>query len=65
MAMGMGAARGAVKKAAKKAGRAVGKKAQAGAMKVARQVPGYGEVTGSGVKQNRAGKVLRRIARGK
>lgn len=57
--------RGAVKKAAKKAGRGVAKNIRKGAKRVAGEVPGYGEITGSGVKENKAGKSLRSITRNK
>lgn len=55
--------RGAVKKAAKKAGRGAANKVRGGSKRVAREVPGYGEITGSGVRENRAGRSLRGITR--
>jgi len=64
---GIGKAKGAVKKAAKQAGRRAVGKVRAGAKKAGSQVPGYGEmyVNKDGVKQNKAGRALRDVAKGR
>ena len=59
--------RGAVRKAAKKAGRGAANKVRAGARKVGKQIPGYGEMEydkNRNLKQNKGGKSLRRVTRG-
>ena len=56
--------KGAVKKAAKKAGRGL----TAGTRKIGRAMPGYGELSVDSnrePKQNKAGKSLRKITKGK
>lgn len=58
----------AVGKAAKKAGRGAANKVRAGAKKVGKQIPGYGEMTigkDGKPRENAAGKSLRRVTRGK
>ncbi len=68
MDFGIGAGKSAVKKAAKKAGRGAAKAVRGAAGKVGKQLPGYGEMTvdsKGNVRQNKAGKTLRGMTRGK